>query len=110
MVENGNAENLQFQLKQLQAEGKNVGVIKKHLEEDIWRNSEKKLSPEHPHWKVIDKDKGILFARKGDKHMDIIEGEDEIEGYKYKDIIIYDSNPSKDIMVRAKKEPLDKNA
>ena len=108
MVENN--ENLLFQLKQLQKEGKSVGGLVKRAEQNLWENSEKKLSPERPRWKIIDRDKGILFARKGSKHMDIIEGEDEIEGYKYKDIIIYDSNPSKDIMVRAKKEPLDKNA
>jgi hypothetical protein len=59
-----------------------------------------------PRWELKDKDTGIAFYRKGDKHMDIIEGEDEYRGVKYKDIIIYDSNLTKDVMVRTKKEPL----
>lgn len=107
MIENGNAEGLLFQLKQLQSEGKSVGGLIKRAEEKIWQNSEKKLSPERPHWKVIDQDEGIIFARKGSKHMDILEGEDEYRGCKYRDIIIYDSNLSKDVLVRTKKEPLD---
>jgi len=105
--ENGNAENLIFQIKRLQSEGVKVdGCIRQLAENALWENSEKRLSPERPRWKIIDQDKGIIFARKGSKHMDILEGEDEERGIKYRDIIIYDSTFQKDTLVRTKKEPL----
>lgn len=106
--ENGNAEGLLFQLKQLQKEGKSVGGLIKQTEQELWQNSEKKLSPERPRWKIIDKDEGIAFYQKGSKHMDFIEGRDEEEGYTYKDVIIYDANSIGDTLVRHKKESLDK--
>lgn len=61
---------------------------------------------ERPRWTLKDKDTGVAFYRKGEKHMDILEGVDEWRGIKYRDIIIYDSNLSKDVLVRTKKEPL----
>jgi len=106
MIERENAENLDFQLKQLQMEGKCVGSIKKHLEEQIWDEVEKKLSPIRPRWKIIDSDTGIIFAKKemkdgSIKHMDILEGEDEERGTKYKSIIIYETGGAdRPVMVR----------
>jgi hypothetical protein len=104
--QNQNAENLLFQLQQLQKEGKSVGSLKKRTEETIFEDSEKKLTPQRLRWELIDEDIGVAFYRKGSKHMDFVEGEDEYRGIKYKDIIIYDANLIKDVMVRSKKEPL----
>jgi hypothetical protein len=103
--ENQNAENLLFQIKQLQKEGVKVGVFKDIIENQIWENSEKKLNPERPRWKIIDKDEGVLFARKDypdkTRHMDILEGTDD-DNRKYKSIIIYDvGNEERPIMVRS---------
>lgn len=107
--ENGNAENLIFQIKRLQSEGVKVdGCIRQLAENALWENSAKRLEPERPRWKIIDKDEGIAFYQKGSKHMDFIEGRDEEEGYTYKDVIIYDANSIGDTLVRHKKESLDK--
>jgi hypothetical protein len=62
---------------------------------------------ERPRWTLKDKDTGMAFYEKGTKRLDILEGEDEYRGVRYKDIIIYDSDFKKDVLVRNKKEPLD---
>lgn len=59
-----------------------------------------------PRWELKDKDKGMAFYRKGNKRMDILEGEDDERKTSYRDIIIYDSNLEKDVLVRSKKGPL----
>jgi hypothetical protein len=102
--ENGNTENLHFQLKRLQAEGKSVGGFLERTEQTIFENSQKRL--ERPRWEIRDEDKGMRFYKKGTKRMDILEGVDEYRGIKYKDIIIYDSNFNREVLVRTKKEPL----
>jgi hypothetical protein len=99
--EKENAENLYFQLNQLQKEGKIVSGLKKEAEKKIWENSEKKMSPERPRWKIIDKDEGITFYQKGSKRMDIINFTDEDRPKKFRDILVYDTNdPVKTMMVR----------
>jgi hypothetical protein len=102
--ENGNAENLHFQLKRLQAEGKSVGKLLKRTEKTIFDNSQKKL--ERPRWTLRDKGEGMRFYQKGTKRMDILTGVDEWRNIRYKDIIIYDSNMNREVLVRTKKEPL----
>ena len=113
MIENENNENLYFQISQLQKDGKSVGALKKVIEQEIWHKAEKKLSPIRPRWEIINQDEGILFAQKempngSVKHMDILEGEKEFTGEKYKDIIIYKvGHEENNVIVRTKKEPLD---
>ena len=61
--------------------------------------------PQRPRWQIVDKDDGIVFARKDYsedrvKHMDIMEGNDEDRKH-YKSIIIYETgNEENPVLLR----------